>query len=295
MAAKKSTTVKKKAGPATRKAVKKGSASKTASPAKKKAAKPTAKKSAAKKKEAKPVAKKTAAKKSAPKKASPPAKKKSPAKGKSTTSKKSAPKKGSLKKSTAKKSAPKKSGAKKPVARKASSPKKDSTKSPSKPPVRRPPVEHAPSVSQARGSKSKSVKKLTATELKKYRKALLDLRDQVVDVITFHSGDNLNRSQRDATGDLSSYSLHMADQGTDNYDREFALNLVSTEQDALYEIDEAVRRVDAGTFGICELSGEPIERARLDVIPFARYSVAAQSEIERGRTKYRPFGTTLSH
>ena len=144
-------------------------------------------------------------------------------------------------------------------------------------------------------SKAKKEKKLTAKELEQFRKLLLELRDKVLDGIQFLSGDNLNRSQRDVSGDLSGYSLHMADQGTDNYDREFALNLVSSEQDILYEIDEALRRIDDGTYGICEMSGEPIERARLKALPHARYSVTAQSEMERGQKRYRPFGPTLSH
>jgi DnaK suppressor protein len=143
--------------------------------------------------------------------------------------------------------------------------------------------------------KTRKEKPLSAKELAEFRQLLLTLRDQVVDGIAFLSGDNLNRSARDASGDLSSYSLHMADQGTDNFDREFALNLVSSEQDILYEIDEAIRRVDAGTYGTCEMTGEPIERARLKVIPYARFSVTAQSEMERTRTRYRPFGPTLSH
>jgi DnaK suppressor protein len=146
----------------------------------------------------------------------------------------------------------------------------------------------------AKLKKPKKEKKLTTAELKKYRQALLNLRDQVVDGISFLAGDNLNRSQRDVSGDLSGYSLHMADQGTDNYDREFALNLVSSEQDLLYEIDEAIRRIDDRKYGICEMTEEQIERARLDVVPYARCSVLAQSEMEKGRTRYRPFGPTLS-
>jgi DnaK suppressor protein len=164
-----------------------------------------------------------------------------------------------------------------------------------RPPVRPAPFGRVPVRPSRPARKGKPVKKLSAKELARYRKALLDLRDQVVDDISFLAGDNLNRSQRETSGDLSGYSFHMADQGTDNYDREFALNLVSSEQDVLYEIDEAIRRMDNGTYGVCELSGEPIERARLNVLPYARCSVAAQSELERGRTRYRPFGPTLSH
>lgn len=137
-------------------------------------------------------------------------------------------------------------------------------------------------------------RRFTRKELKTYRQLLLNIRDAVVDDISFLKGDNLNHSQRDATGDLSGYSIHMADQGTDNFDREFALNLVSSEHDILYEIDEALRRIDSGTFGICEHTGKPIEKERLKVIPHTRYCVAAQAEFEKGKARYRPFGPTLN-
>ena len=135
-------------------------------------------------------------------------------------------------------------------------------------------------------------KRLTAKDLAFFKDLLLKLRDRVIDEISFLSRDNLNRSQRDSSGDLSSYSFHMADQGTDNFDREFAANLLSSEQDVLYEIDEASRRIDGGTFGICEATGQPIEYERLKVLPFARYCVAAQTEMERGKPRFRPFRRT---
>lgn len=131
-------------------------------------------------------------------------------------------------------------------------------------------------------------KNLTAKELEQFRKMLLSLRDRIVDEISFLTGENLNNSQRDASGDLSNYSLHMADQGTDNFEREFALSLVSTEHDVIYEIDEALHRIENGTYGICEMTGEPIEIARLKVLPYARFSVAAQSQMEKGRGRHRP-------
>ena len=136
---------------------------------------------------------------------------------------------------------------------------------------------------------AKPPKPLPAKELAFYKDLLLKLRDRIIDEISFLSRDNLNRSQRESSGDLSSYSFHMADQGTDNFDREFAANLLSSEQDILYEIDEAIRRIDGGTYGICESTGQAIERDRLRVLPFARYCVAAQTEIERGKPRYRPF------
>ena len=273
-------------------------------PATKKTVKPPAKKVAQR-------AVKKAVKKAAVKKAATPAKR-APA-GKSAVKKPSAAKPPVAKRVPAKKSA----AARKPVAGKKAVKKPaaksvktaaPSTVAPAKPsagkkpvvesvrpPVRPAPFGRVPVRPSKPARKGKPVKKLSAKELARYRKTLLDLRDQVVDGISFLTGDNLNRSQREASGDLSGYSFHMADQGTDNYDREFALNLVSTEQDVLYEIDEAIRRIDGGTYGLCELSGEPIERARLNVLPYARCSVAAQSELERGRTRYRPFGPTLSH
>jgi DnaK suppressor protein len=134
-----------------------------------------------------------------------------------------------------------------------------------------------------------AAKHLTGKELKQYKDLLLRLRDRISDEISFLANDNLNRSQRESAGDLSSYSFHMADQGTDNFDREFAANLLSGEQDVLYEIDDALRRVDQKTYGICELSGKPIEKERLKVLPYARFCVAVQSEMERGKPKFRPF------
>ena len=150
-------------------------------------------------------------------------------------------------------------------------------------PVRPPPV--------LRGAMAVT-KRLTAKDLAMFKDLLLKLRDRVIDEIKFLSHDNLNRSQRDSAGDLSSYSFHMADQGTDNFDREFAANLLSSEQDVLYEIDEALRRIDGGTYGICESTGQPIEYERLKVLPFARYCVAAQTEMERGKPRFRPFKRT---
>lgn len=139
--------------------------------------------------------------------------------------------------------------------------------------------------------KATAQKALTAKEIGKFKESLLNLRDRIIDEISFLSNDNLNKSSKEASGDLSSYSLHMADQGTDNFDREFAASLLNTEHDVLYEIDEALRRIEQGTYGICEISGQPVERERLKVLPFARYCVAVQSEIERKNPRQKPFRT----
>ena len=149
-------------------------------------------------------------------------------------------------------------------------------------------------VAEADVVKAPVLRALSAKEQLEYKTALKNLRDRVVDEITFLSGDNLNRSQKDSNGDLSSYSFHMADQGTDNFDREFALNLVSSEQDVLYEIDEAIQRIDAGTYGACEMCGCEIEKARLKALPFAKMCISCKAESEKGNTRYRPFGQTIS-
>jgi DnaK suppressor protein len=122
----------------------------------------------------------------------------------------------------------------------------------------------------------------------KYVKLLLDLRDRLLDGIEFHASDNLRRTQRDASSDLSAYSFHMADAGTDNFDREFALSMVSNEQEALYEINEALKRLENGTFGMCEMSGKAIPKQRLDAIPWARYTVDCQAQLEKTTQRRAP-------
>lgn len=117
-----------------------------------------------------------------------------------------------------------------------------------------------------------------------FRKLLLNVRDQVVDEISFLAGNNLNRE----------HVASSIEEGTDNFERELALKLVGAEQDIVYEIDAALARINSGTYGICEESGELIERERLKVLPHARYCVKVQSEIEKGRTRFRPFGPSLS-
>jgi len=80
----------------------------------------------------------------------------------------------------------------------------------------------------------------------------------------------------------------MADAATDSYDRDCALALLSSAQEALYRIDQALARIADGTYGICELSGEPIERGRLKTIPWTRFSLAAQAQLEARGMANRP-------
>jgi len=86
---------------------------------------------------------------------------------------------------------------------------------------------------------------------------------------------------QEAVEQQPAFSTHMADAGTDTFDRDFALGMLSSEQDALYEIDEALNRIRDGTYGKCELTGRPIERERLEAIPWTRFSAAAEKQLER--------------
>jgi RNA polymerase-binding transcription factor DksA len=108
---------------------------------------------------------------------------------------------------------------------------------------------------------------------------LLQLRDAMVDSMAGVAKDNL-RSRAEGS-EASAFGMHQADAGSDAYDRDFALSLLSQEQDALYEIDQALKRIELGTYGICEMSGKPIMHARLEAIPFARFTVECQSQLEK--------------
>ncbi len=86
---------------------------------------------------------------------------------------------------------------------------------------------------------------------------------------------------RDAIEEQPTFSTHMADAATDTYDRDLALGMLSSDQDALYEIEEAIDRIRNGSYGVCELTGKPIEPRRLEVIPWARFTAAAEQQLEK--------------
>ena len=127
-------------------------------------------------------------------------------------------------------------------------------------------------------------KYLTKKQLKEQLNRLLDLRERVTGEISSINRDSLSQNERDPS---------LSDQGTDTFDREFALNQLSSEQDILFEIDEAIRRIENGTYGICEMTNEQINIERLEALPYVRHSIKAQSELEKGHHRYRPFGSTM--
>ena len=127
--------------------------------------------------------------------------------------------------------------------------------------------------------------RLSSGDLQHFRELLLQKRKEILGNVSEIEGEALRKSRLDASGDLSSMPIHMADLGTDNFDQEFSLELMDGERRLLVEIDDALNRITAGTYGICEGTGKPIAKARLEAQPWARYSVEYAKMIEQGRAK----------
>jgi DnaK suppressor protein len=119
------------------------------------------------------------------------------------------------------------------------------------------------------------------------QKRLLELRDHFLDQMQSVAQDSLR--SRAENNEASAVGQHQADAGSDAYEKDFALSLLSQEQDALYEIEEALKRIEVGTYGVCEMSNKAIPHARLEAIPFARFTVECQQQLEkenRGRRRW---------
>ena len=117
-------------------------------------------------------------------------------------------------------------------------------------------------------------------KFRRYYRLLLDLRNHVLVQLGEHTEETLLKSAKDDSGDLSGYGQHMADAGTDTFDRDFALSLVSNEQEALSEIEAAIKRIHAGTYGICVRCGEPIGVDRLRARPTAELCIRCAVAVE---------------
>lgn len=203
-------------------------------------------------------------------------------------------KKAPARKPVAKKASKPAAKASKSVAKKASKPAAKTSKAPTKKARAKKAVPATASRPSSNGHKKPAGKELTTTQsilgpnhktrkldafTKEQREKLLYLRDAMVDSMAGVAKDNL-RSRAEGS-EASAFGMHQADAGSDAYDRDFALSLLSQEQDALYEIDQALKRIDLGTYGICEMSGKPIGKPRLEAIPFARFTVECQSQLEK--------------
>jgi RNA polymerase-binding transcription factor DksA len=130
----------------------------------------------------------------------------------------------------------------------------------------------------------KGNKYLPLSQAKKKRDFLMSLREHITGQINFLAADNLSRSDKD-----NEVSYRSEEQGTDNFDRDFALNRVSLDQDILFEIDEALNRLAMGTYGMCESCGRSIEKMRLKAVPYSRMCMACKSKSEDGSKKFRSF------
>jgi RNA polymerase-binding transcription factor DksA len=124
--------------------------------------------------------------------------------------------------------------------------------------------------------------------IQKQRQRLLDLRDELVDSMSGMTRDTIRNAPEGS--EASGSGQHQGDAGSDAYDRDFALSVLAKEQDALYEIEEALLRIRKGYYGICELSNRKIPQARLEAIPFARLTVECQAQWEKeyGKRRFRP-------
>ncbi len=123
--------------------------------------------------------------------------------------------------------------------------------------------------------------KLNKKELTEYKKLIVKRKSEILDAIERISEDTLKKSQKDASGDISGYTFHMADVATDNYDREFSLGLASNDRQSLYELDDAIKRIEEGTFGVCEECKTLLTKARLKALPYARLCLKCQQKREK--------------
>lgn len=124
--------------------------------------------------------------------------------------------------------------------------------------------------------------------IQKQRDRLMDLRERLLESLNGMARDTIRNAPEGS--EASGSGQHQGDAGSDAYDRDFALSVLAKEQDSLYEIDQALRRIQKGTYGICEMSEEVIPQARLEAIPFARLTVACQAQWEKeyGNRRFRP-------
>ena len=149
-----------------------------------------------------------------------------------------------------------------------------------------PPIRTARPVVPARGTPKpqparKGDDRLTPDDLKHFEQRLITERARIMGEMGHLESTVLKVNPRDAAGELSGYSYHMADAGTDSMEREKAFDIASKEGRLLLEIDDALRRVYNGTYGICEASGKPIARSRLEALPWARLSIDEQEKLEK--------------
>ncbi len=135
----------------------------------------------------------------------------------------------------------------------------------------------------------KTKTKMPADDLEYFRNRLLVLRRELLGDVDNMTGTTLKHNSTNDSGELSAMPVHMADVGTDNYEQEFTLGLIATEREMLKDIDHALGKFKDLTYGICEGTGEPINRPRLEAKPYARYCIDFARKIEQGLVKPKSF------
>ena len=119
-------------------------------------------------------------------------------------------------------------------------------------------------------------------ELAQFKKLLLRRHALLSGNVTAMENQALKRSRQANSGDLSNMPIHMADIGTDNFEQEFTLGLIENEDQMLRDIEDALARIENGTYGLCENCGKPIRKVRLKALPSARYCIECQRLVEEG-------------
>lgn len=125
---------------------------------------------------------------------------------------------------------------------------------------------------------------MNAKELASFKKILLSVRQKLAGNVNTMEGEALKKSRQDAAGDLSNVPFHMADLGTDNYERDLMIHLIQNGEEELKSIDAALEKLENKTFGICETCEKKISKARLTALPHARLCLECQrkEELEAG-------------
>ena len=123
--------------------------------------------------------------------------------------------------------------------------------------------------------------KYNKKELAEFKKIILKRKEEILDDIKHISEDTLKKSPKEASGDISGYTFHMADVATDTYDREFSMGIASNDRKFLYELDDALKKIEEGTFGVCEDCKSLISKTRLKAVPQARHCVKCQEKREK--------------
>ncbi len=123
--------------------------------------------------------------------------------------------------------------------------------------------------------------KMTKKEMEKYKKILLKLREKIMSEVEHISKDTLQKSSREASGDLSGYSLHMADMASDQYDREFSLEIASGSRKVLLAIEDALKKIKEGVYGSCDSCNKKISNQRLTAVPYAQLCISCASKNEK--------------